>query len=61
LKEFLGIPYQDHYVSVDPLAAQEAIKLTGQNEVPVAVIDGQTVVDFNQPRLEQLITQPQAA
>jgi glutaredoxin 3 len=64
LKEFLSlkdIPYQDHDVSADPSAAQEAIKLTGQNEVPVTVIDGQTVVGFNQPRLEQLIAQAQAA
>jgi S1-C subfamily serine protease len=64
LKEFLsrkGIPYQDHDVSADPLAAQEAVRLTGQNNVPVTVIDGQTVVGFNQSRLEQLITQAQAS
>jgi glutaredoxin 3 len=64
LKEFLSrqeIPYQDHDVNVDPLAAQEAVKLTGQNNVPVTVIDGQTVVGFNQPRLEQLIAQAEAA
>jgi S1-C subfamily serine protease len=60
LKEFLsrkGIPYQDHDVNVDPSAAQEAVKLTGQNAVPVIVIDGQTVVGFNEPRIEQLISQ----
>jgi glutaredoxin 3 len=64
LKEFLsrkGIPYQDHDVSADPLVAQEAVRLTGQNNVPVTVIDGQTVVGFDQPRLEQLIAQAQAA
>jgi glutaredoxin 3 len=64
LKEFLsrkGIPYQDHDVNSDPSAAQEAIKITGQNGVPVTVIDGQTVVGFNEPRLEQLITQAEAA
>jgi S1-C subfamily serine protease len=63
LKEFLstkGIPYQDHDVNIDSVAAQEAIKLTGQNGVPVTVIDGQTVVGFNQPRIEQLIAQAQA-
>ena len=42
-------------------AAQEAVRLTGQNGVPVTVIDGQTVVGFNQPRLEQLIAQAQAS
>ena len=64
LKEFLsrkGIPYQDHDVSSDPLAAQEAVRLTRQNNVPVTVIDGHTVVGFDQPRLEQLIAQAEAA
>jgi S1-C subfamily serine protease len=46
---------------MDSTAAQEAVKLTGQNGVPVIVIDGQTIVGFNQPRLEQLIAQAEAA
>jgi S1-C subfamily serine protease len=64
LKEFLSrksIPYEDHDVNADPSAAQEAVRLTGQNAVPVTVIDGQTVVGFNEPRLEQLIAQAQTA
>ena len=63
LKELLsskGISYQDHDVSLDPLAAQEAAKMTGQNGVPVTVIDGQIVVGFDQPRLEWLIAQAQS-
>ena len=63
LKEFLsskGISYQDHDVSTDSLAAQEMVRLTGQNGVPVTVIDGQTVVGFGQPRLEWLLAQAQA-
>jgi S1-C subfamily serine protease len=62
LKEFLsskGIPYQDHDVTTEPQAAQEVVKLTGQNGVPVTVIDGQTVVGFDQPRLEWLVAQAQ--
>jgi S1-C subfamily serine protease len=62
LKEFLsrkGIPYQEHDVSKDPLAGQEIVKLTGQNAVPVTVIDGQVVVGFDELRLEQLIIQTQ--
>jgi len=55
------VPYQDHDVNIDSVAAQEAIRLTGQNGVPVTVIDGQTVVGFNQPRIEQLIAQAQAS
>lgn len=36
------------------------MRLTGQNGVPVTVIDGQTVVGFDQPRLEWLIAQAPA-
>ena len=39
------------------MAAQEVVKLTGQNGVPVTVIEGQAVVGFDQPRLEWLIAQ----
>ena len=63
LKELLsnkGVLYQDHDVTTDSVAAQEAVKLSGQNGVPVTVIDGQTVVGFDQPRLEWLIAQAQA-
>jgi S1-C subfamily serine protease len=64
LKEFLSsqnIPYEDHDVTTDPLAGQEIMRLTGQNGVPVTVIDGQTVVGFDQARLTWLIAQAQAA
>jgi glutaredoxin 3 len=64
LKEYLsrkGIPYQDQDVNADPSAAQEAVRLTGQNAVPVIVIDGQIVVGFNEPRIEQLISQAEAS
>jgi S1-C subfamily serine protease len=63
LKEFLsskGISYHDHDVTTDSLAAQEVTRLTGQNSVPVTVIDGQMVVGFDQARLEGLIAQAQA-
>lgn len=63
MKEFLsskGIAYQDHDVTTDSLAAQEAARLTGQNGVPVTVIDGQTVVGFDKTRLEWLLAQAQA-
>jgi S1-C subfamily serine protease len=31
------------------------VRLTGQLGVPVTVIDGQTVIGFNRPRLEQML------
>jgi S1-C subfamily serine protease len=42
-------------VSRDRAAADEMVRLTGQLGVPVTVIDGQTVIGFNRPRLEQLL------
>jgi glutaredoxin 3 len=64
LKEFLsrkGILYDEHDITIDPLAGQKVVKLTGQNAVPVTVIDGQVVVGFDELRLEQLIIQTQGA
>jgi S1-C subfamily serine protease len=42
-------------VSRDRAAADEMVRLTGQLGVPVTVIDGQTVIGYNRPRLEQLL------
>ncbi len=39
----------------DPAAAREMVRLSGQRGVPVIVIDGQVVVGFDRPRLEQLL------
>jgi glutaredoxin 3 len=63
LKEFLssrGITFQDHDINMDPAAAQEVVKLTGQNGIPVTTIDSQIVVGFDRPRLELLIAQSSA-
>lgn len=64
LKEFLsqkGVSYQEFDVSRDSGSAQEMINRTGQSGVPVTIIDGQVIVGFDKPRLEQLLskrTQP---
>ena len=42
-------------MSRDRAAADEMVRLTGQLGVPVTVIDGQAVIGFNRPRLEQLL------
>jgi S1-C subfamily serine protease len=58
LKEFLsqrGVSYTERDVAVDRAAAGELMRLTGQMAVPVTVVDGQTVVGFDRPRLEQLL------
>jgi glutaredoxin 3 len=62
LKEYLsqkGIPYLEHDVSRDPAAAQEMINRSEQRGVPVTIIDGQVIVGFDRPRLEQLLSQQQ--
>jgi len=52
-----GIPYVERDVSRDRQAADEMVNLTGQMGVPVRVVDGQVIVGFDRPRLEQLISQ----
>jgi glutaredoxin 3 len=57
-KRFLsdrGIRYTDIDVSRDRQAAEEMVSLTGQMGVPVIVIDGEAVVGFNRPRIEELL------
>ncbi len=60
VKEFLsqrGVKYIDRDVSRDPTAAQELQSKTGRMAVPVTIIDGQTIVGFDQARLEQALAQ----
>lgn len=58
VKEFLsqkGLSFREYDVSVDRNAAQELVTRTGQTGVPVTVINGQTIVGFDQARLEQAL------
>jgi glutaredoxin 3 len=60
VKQFLSqqsIPFVEKDVSVDRAAAMEMVQRTGQQGVPVTQIDGQFVVGFDRPRLEQLLKQ----
>jgi glutaredoxin-like YruB-family protein len=50
-----GIQYIECDVSRDRQAADEMVNLTGQMGVPVIVVDGQIIVGFDRPRLEQLL------
>lgn len=57
-KRFLaerGVPYVEYDVSRDQAAAEEMVRLTGHMGVPVIVIDGEVVIGFDRPRLEQLL------
>jgi glutaredoxin 3 len=52
-----GVPFTEYDVSQDPQAAAEMVRLSGQRGVPVVLIDGQVVVGFNRPLIDQLLAQ----
>jgi len=52
-----SIPFVEKDVSQDPLAANEMVRISGQQGVPVVVIDGQVVLGANMPMIEQLLAQ----
>lgn len=52
-----GMSFTEYDVSRDPQAAAEMVRLSGQRGVPVVTIDGQVVVGFNQPQIDQLLAQ----
>lgn len=57
-KEFLKehkIKYKEIDAGSDPKAAQEMIKKSGQQGVPVIDIDGKIVVGFDEPELRKLL------
>ena len=59
-KEFLsrkGIPFVEKNVAADQRAAQDMVRISGQQGVPVITVDGNVVVGFDQPRLMQLLKQ----
>jgi glutaredoxin 3 len=59
-KQFLtrqGVPFTEKNVAIDARAAQEMVRISGQQGVPVITVDGQVVIGFNQPRLMQLLGQ----
>lgn len=57
-KRFLderGVRYTEYDVSRDRQAAEEMVAKTGQMGVPVITVDGEVIVGFDRPRLEQLL------
>lgn len=56
-----GIPFVEKDVSADPAAAMEMVRLSGQQGVPVIVVDGEVVVGFDVRRLEALLARASAS
>jgi len=52
-----GVPFTEHDVGRDPQAAAEMVRLSGQQGVPVVLVDGQVIVGFNRPLIDQLLAQ----
>ncbi|NLE75878.1 MAG: PDZ domain-containing protein [Chloroflexi bacterium] len=50
-----GIPFVERDVAADPAAAREMVQRSGQQGVPVIVVDGQVVIGFDVARLEALL------
>ncbi len=60
VKEYLSrqaIPFREVDVARDPAAAAEMVRVSGQQGVPVTVIDGQAIVGFDRPRLDYILAQ----
>lgn len=49
------LPFREVDISRDPKAAEDMVRKTGQQGVPVTLINGRPVVGFNQARIEQLL------
>lgn len=56
-KEYLnekGVSYTEKNITTDPSARKELMSM-GHMGVPVIIIDGEEVVGFDKPRMEQLL------
>jgi S1-C subfamily serine protease len=56
-----GVDFEERDVSENQAYAEELVRTTGQMGVPVTLINGQTVIGFDRPRLEQALSQAQKA
>jgi glutaredoxin-like YruB-family protein len=60
LKSYLrqrGVSFTEYDVSRDQRVAAEMVRLSGQQGVPVSVINDQVVIGFNRPLIDRLLDQ----
>ena len=50
-----NVSFEEFNVAQDMERQKEMINLTGQRGVPVIVIDGEAIVGFNKPKVEELL------
>ena len=51
--ELCDVPFVERDLSRDPQAASEMVQISGQQGVPVTVIDGQVVLAYEKPQLDE--------
>lgn len=51
----IGVAFTEKNVEEDQENMQEAIKKSGQMGIPVIDIDGQIIVGFDRPKIDQLL------
>jgi len=51
----LGVKYEDKDVEKDPANAKESIDKSGQMGIPVIDIDGDVIVGFDRPKIDELL------
>jgi glutaredoxin-like YruB-family protein len=62
VKEYLrsrSISFDERDVSQDAAAAEEMVRVSGQQGVPVTVVDGQAIVGYDRPRLDAALAAAQ--
>lgn len=63
VKQFLTqrrVPFTERNVASDQRAAMEMVQRTGQQGVPVTIINGEVIIGFDRPRLEQALSRAAA-
>lgn len=50
-----NVEFTDYNIGIDPLKAQEMIKISGQMGVPVITIDDEILVGFDQDKIENIL------
>ncbi len=51
----LGVKYVDKDVESDPAAGLEAVNKSGQRGIPVIDIDGDIILGFDRPRIDEAL------
>lgn len=49
----IGVKFTEYDVEENPQAGQDAVAKSGQNGIPVLDIDGDIIVGFDRPKIDQ--------